>query len=67
MQDNLQDALNNINKKVDYLKKLQALLHGKKCCEEVIEKFERENYKKITQRLQESTILNDFIPTSNDD
>jgi len=67
MQDNLQGALNNINEKVDNLRKLQALLHGKECCEEVIRNFKEEHNAKILARLQESTTLDRFKPTSNDD
>ena len=67
MQDDLQDALNTINEKVDHLRELQALLHGKECCEEVIEKFKKEHHEKIVKSLQESTTLDNFIPTSNDD
>ena len=66
MQDDLQDALNKINKKVDHLRKLQALLHGKECCEEVIEKFKNEHHNEIVEMIQESTTLDNFIATSND-
>ena len=66
MQDNLQGALNNINEKVDNLRKLQALLHGKECCEEVIRRFKEDNHAKILQELGKSALIR-FKPTSNDD
>lgn len=66
MQNNLKDALNNIDEKVDYLKELQALLHGKECCEEVIQKFKEEYNTEILKRVGNSA-LNQFKPTSDDD
>lgn len=63
MQNKLQDALNTINEKVDHLRELQALLHGKECCEEVIEKFKNEHHNKIVEMLQEPTTLDNFIAT----
>lgn len=51
--ENLQNALNQIDKKVDYLRKLRALYDGEECCNEVIQNFREENKSKILYKLNE--------------